>query len=190
MKSSVYWMVCHASSRRWMIYVPPNLLKQFPDLFGVLIARLASMSFSEDIFPSMFKRAQITPLLKKAGADPAVPSNYRPITNLNTISKILEKLMMSRILPVLNSSVNFCTLKSAYRRRHSTETALLRIFNDCLGFMDRKQATVLTLIGSWKKTYVNGKGGGGEMTRRLKLPYLFLCWRYISEIFSIATWTL
>ena len=54
--------------------------------------------------------------------------------------------MLSRILPVLNSSVNFCMLQSAYRRRHSTETALLKIFSDCLGFMDRKQGAVLITL--------------------------------------------
>ena len=126
-------------------YIPTTLLKQFPEIFGVLIARLASISFSEGRFPTMFKRAQITPLLKKPGADPTEPSNYRPISNLNTISKILEKLFMSRILPALNDSVNFCKLQSAYRRRHSTETALLKIFNDCFGVMDTQQGTVLLL---------------------------------------------
>ena len=127
-------------------YIPTTLLKQFPEIFGVLIARLASISFSEGRFPTMFKRAQITPLLKKPGADPTEPSNYRPISNLNTISKILEKLFMSRILPALNDSVNFCKLQSAYRRRHSTETALLKIFNDCFGVMDRQQGTVLITL--------------------------------------------
>ena len=127
-------------------YIPTTLLKQFPEIFGVLIARLASISFSEGRFPTMFKRAQITPLLKKPGADPTEPSNYRPISNLNTISKILERLFMSRILPALNGSDNFCKLQSAYRRWHSTETALLKIFNDCFGFMDRQQGTVLITL--------------------------------------------
>ena len=57
-------------------YIPTTLLKQFPEIFGVLIALLASISFSEGRFPAVF-----TPLLKKPGADPTKPSNYRPISN-------------------------------------------------------------------------------------------------------------
>ena len=52
-------------------------------------ARLANLSFSEGCFPDMFKSGQIRPLLKKPGVSTSYKSNFRPITNLNTIGKIL-----------------------------------------------------------------------------------------------------
>ena len=56
-------------------------------------------------------------------------ANYRPISNLNNISKIREKLFMARLQPHIVSSLNFNQLQSAYRPLHSTETALLHTLN-------------------------------------------------------------
>jgi len=48
--------------------------------------------------------------------------SYRPISNLTTISKVIERLVLDRLGPHLLSSPNFARLQSAYRRGHSTET--------------------------------------------------------------------
>ena len=85
------------------------------------------MSFSQAIFPASFKTAQVFSLLKKGNLDPIIPSNYRPISNLSTISKIIERLVLSRITFHVSSSSNFNPFQSAYRKHHSTETTLLRI---------------------------------------------------------------
>ena len=62
--------------------------------------------------------------------------NFRPITNLSTISKIIERLALSRLKPFITSSVNFGQLQSAYRQGHSTESALNNIFDDMLSDID------------------------------------------------------
>jgi len=77
--------------------IPTSLLKSCVDIFAVLITRLANLSFGEGQFPSCFKTAQVLPLLKKAGADQADPANYRPISNLSTISKVLERLALMQL---------------------------------------------------------------------------------------------
>ena len=97
----------------------------FSCVFSDLIAKLANLSFSEGHFPSCFKDALVTLLLKKPGLAKDSPSNYRPISNLNHISKILERIFLSRILPHITSSPNFNPHQSAYRPNHSTESALL-----------------------------------------------------------------
>ena len=73
------------------------------------------------------KSAQVFPLLKKGNLDPTIPSNYRPISNLSTISKIIERLVHSRITSHVSSSPNFNPFQSAYRKHHSTETTFIRI---------------------------------------------------------------
>jgi len=60
-----------------------------------LIATLDNLSFSEGTFRSIFKTVIVTPRLKKAGSDPDSPENYRPVSNLNNISKILERLFLA-----------------------------------------------------------------------------------------------
>ena len=108
-----------------------------------LIARLANLSFAEGRFPERFKLAQVTPLLKKDGLDADDPANYRPISNLNTISKILERLCLARILPHVAATGRFNPLQSAYRKHHSTETALLKILDDLYRIIDDRRSAVL-----------------------------------------------
>ena len=94
----------------------------------------------------MFKHAIVTPLIKKHGLDVDIPSNYRPISNLNNISKILERLFLSRFQPHVLSSSNFNHLQSAYRPFHSTETALLQTLDSIYHAADNSQATVLVSL--------------------------------------------
>ena len=71
-----------------------SLIKLCSPTFSELIAYLANLSFQEGCFPSSFTRAIVTPVLKKFGLDSSSPSNYRPISNLNNVSKILERLFL------------------------------------------------------------------------------------------------
>ena len=75
-------------------FIPTSLLKRCPSDFSEIIARLANLSFSEGTFPTEFKAAALTPLLKKPSLDPDDPASYRPISNLNNISKIIERLFL------------------------------------------------------------------------------------------------
>ena len=88
-----------------------------------LIARLANLSFKDGVFPSRYKAARVTPLLKKPNLSPHKPTNYRPISNLG-------KLFPSRSQPHVMKSANYCKFQSTYRKGHSTETALLRVVNN------------------------------------------------------------
>ena len=101
------------------------------------------MSFSQAIFPASFKTAQVLPLLKKGNLDPTIPSNYRPGSNLSSISKIIEKLVLSRITSHVSSSPNFNSFQSAYRKHHSTETTLSRITDSLRNICATGHAAVL-----------------------------------------------
>ena len=95
-----------------------------------LITQLANLSFAAGVFPTSYKSARVVPLIKMPGLDRSDPANFRPISNLCTFSKLLEKLALARLQPHLLNSGNFSTLQSAYRAGHSTETALLKVAND------------------------------------------------------------
>jgi hypothetical protein len=72
----------------------------------------------------MFKEASVTPIMKTAGLDEDIPSNYTPISNLNNISKLSERLFPSRLQLQIIRSLNFSHLQSP---SHSTEIALLTL---------------------------------------------------------------
>ena len=124
-------------------YIHTSILKSCVDVFAPLITRLINLSFDEGCFPNQFKLAQVTPLIKKPGLDESDPSSYRPISNLNTIGKIIERLCLSRVIPHVASTGCFSSLQSAYRKKHSTETALLKIVDDLYRVLDSKSAAVL-----------------------------------------------
>ena len=126
--------------------IPTFLLKLCFNELGPIITNLVNLSLSEGIFPSSFKQALVQPLLKKPSLSTDDLNNFRPISNLNFISKILEKVVASRIQSHLSSNSLSSSFQSAYRIFHSTETTLLKIHNDLILAMDRGEVTSLILL--------------------------------------------
>ena len=124
-------------------FLSTPVLKSCSDVLVKPITHLINLSFEEGCFPDKFKCAQVTPLLKKAGLNENDPANYRPISNLNTIGKIIERVCLARLQPHVSSTGNFSPMQSAYRKKHSTETALLKILDDLYRIVDSKNAAVL-----------------------------------------------
>src|SRR5277367_42917 len=109
-----------------------SLLKSCHSTFSVLLSRLADISFVTGKFPDLYKLSQISPLLKKPSLDPSDLSSYRPISNLRTIGKLLERLAQLQLRPHFLSAPAFSPYQSAYRPFYSTETATLLIANNLL----------------------------------------------------------
>jgi hypothetical protein len=126
--------------------IPTQLLKSCIDVLLTPITKLINLSLSEGVFPSAFKTAHVTPLLKKPSLCKDDMKNYRPVSNLSFISKLVEKVVASRIRSHIDSTGMSNCFQSAYKKLHSTETALLKIHNDVLTAMDKGKVTVLTLL--------------------------------------------
>ena len=107
--------------------IPTKLLKSCIDVLVQPITHLINLSLSEGIFPDTFKQAVVSPLLKKHSLPKDELSSYRPISNLNFVSKLLEKIIYSRLCSHLESFPSLSPFQSAYRKFHSSETALTRI---------------------------------------------------------------
>ena len=126
--------------------IPTCLLKSCVDVFIQPITHLINLSLSEGIFPDNFKHAIVTPLHKKHSLPTEELSSYRPISNLNFISKSLERIIHSRLTKHLKSFPSLSRFQSAYRKFHSTETALLHIYNDLLLSVNKQKVTALVLL--------------------------------------------
>jgi len=94
--------------------IPTSVIKRCVDVFALALSYAINMSFSFLTFLRIFKIGHVVSLLKKPGSD---VGNYRPITNLMTISKVFEKLALTRLWPHLHGSSNFSSYQSAYPRR-------------------------------------------------------------------------
>jgi retron-type reverse transcriptase len=88
----------------------------------------------------------VLPLIKKPSLDPDELRNYRPISNLPALFKIIERAAVSQLQRYLDENHLHAKMQSAYRPCHSTETALLRIHNDLLRAIDQHQEAVLILL--------------------------------------------
>ena len=110
------------------------------------VKKVVNQFFSEGIVPKSWKSAQITPLLKKPSLDHNVASSYRPISNLPVLSKLSERLVLNRVMSYLNNSNLLSTHQSAYRRHHSTGTAVTKLYSDILGAADDGKLSLLVLL--------------------------------------------
>ena len=92
------------------------------------------------------KQVLVAPLLKKDDLDPKVLKNYRPVSNLSFLSKVLERVVAARLTNYMTINQLHEHIQSAYRPCHSIETALVRVQNDILRTLDQGGATILVLL--------------------------------------------
>jgi hypothetical protein len=96
--------------------------------------------------PKKYKHAHVIPLLKKSSLDQNILANYRPVSNLPFLAKVIEKLVASRLHEHLQSNQLLDPHQSAYRQFHSCETALVFIQSSIFSAMDSGNVSLLALI--------------------------------------------
>ena len=96
--------------------------------------------------PAELKSAYVVPRLKRSGLDEDDVKNYRPISNLPVLAKLLERIVAKQLVAYLNVHGLLPRLQSAYRSRHSTETALLKVTSDILSALDNGDLAALALL--------------------------------------------
>ena len=88
----------------------------------------------------------MTPIIKKPGLDAEILKNYRPVSNLSFLSKVIEKVIASRIISHIENNAIIDKFQSAYKCGHSTETALLRVYNDIVTTIGKGNGSFLVLL--------------------------------------------
>ena len=97
-------------------------------------------------FLESFKNAIVKPHLKNEKLDTEELKHYRPVSNINFLSKVIEKCVVKHLEEFMNDNNLFDPFQSAYRSQHATETAILKINNDILSGLDRDKCTVLASL--------------------------------------------
>ena len=107
--------------------IPTSLTKQYLDALVPVITKIINTSLTTGVVPDCFKSAIVKPLLKKQGLDVNDLKNFRPVSNLPFLSKILEKVVLAQLESHLSKNTLGEVCQSAYRQNHSTETLLLSV---------------------------------------------------------------
>ena len=126
--------------------IPPFLLKNcLPELTPILM-HIINSSLDSGFFPSAMKKAVIKPTLKKDNADKDVLSNYRPISNLSAVSKLLERVVLNQLNQHLTDNNLYSEVQSGYRPQHSCETLLVRMFDDINNMIQADNVVIVVLL--------------------------------------------
>ena len=117
----------------------------FPALIPI-VSKIVNTSLTKGEVPDSLKSAVIRPSYKNSDLDPDELNSYRPISNLSFISKVLEKCVADQLTDYVESNGLFSEVQSAYRSKHSCETATIKIINDVLVQLDKKSKVILVLL--------------------------------------------
>ena len=119
---------CASSKQSSLDPLPTWLLKECAEIISPFVTSLCNASMKSGQVPKALKEAYITPLLRKLTLDSDDVNNYRPISNLSVLSKLLEKAVCKQLVSYLDANNLMPRNQSAYRRNHSTESALTKVF--------------------------------------------------------------
>ena len=112
--------------------LPASLMKNCLDMLLPTITNIVNLSLSTGTMPETLKVAELVPALKKHDADYEQFSNFRPISNLVMVSKVIEKAVSVQLTDHVRTHHLEKWFQSAYKIHHSTETALVKVHNDIL----------------------------------------------------------
>ena len=122
-----------------------NILKENIKVLASALVDIVNTSLDDVIVTENLKLAMVRPLLKKSSL-PLIFKNFRPVSNLSYLSKLIEHVVCEQIMFFAEKSGNLEKYQSAYRPDHSMETALLKVRTDLLAAIDWKEVTCLILL--------------------------------------------
>jgi exonuclease III len=116
--------------------IPCRILKDIFPLISEVAAHLFNESLSTGIFPNCFKTAKVVPIFKKGSKNNI--ENYRPIAQLPSLSKILEKIVYNELVNHLEKNRILSPSQFGFRKGMSTGTAVTSFINNVLRKLDGK----------------------------------------------------
>ena len=126
--------------------LPTKLLMDHLEAIIDTILHIVNLRLTTAAFPSSCKSSIVIPLIKKTSLDCEVLKNYRPVSNLSFLSKIIEKIISVRILQHITDNDIINGFQSAYKAGHSCETASLRVYNDIAITIGKGNGSFLVLL--------------------------------------------
>ena len=125
--------------------MPTARLKEVLGTILPSLAHIVNKSLDQGAFYTNWKEALVKPLVKKMSLG-ATMTNYRPVSNLQFVSKIVERVTLDQFTQHCNNNSLLPDYQSAYRKYYSCETSLVKLVNNILWAMEKQLVTVVVIL--------------------------------------------
>ena len=121
-----------------------KFLKEGSTVLAMPLTQICNLSITLSAFPNKCKHAKLKPLFKKGST--TEPKNYRPISLLPLVSKIIEKVIHEQTIKYLEENNIIYKYQSGFRSKHSTNSCLSYLCNKVQQGFNKKMLTGMILI--------------------------------------------
>ena len=122
----------------------PKFIKLILPLLLPYLVHIFNYCIYSRQFPVKWKNAKVVPIPKKP--NPKSPSEFRPISLLSFLSKTLEKILAEQVQESLNRHNSISIWQSGFRKKHSCESAVLKVTSDLRRSMDRNEISLMVML--------------------------------------------
>ena len=130
--------------------ISTKFLKMAKSTIAAILAKLFHKSMECGEYPDCLKISQIVSVPKRSS--PSIPSHYRPISILPTVSKIFEKIIYARVSSFLNKNKLLTNFQYGFRNNASTELAVSVIYESFLENMNKGETTCAVFL-DWSEAF-------------------------------------
>ena len=120
------------------------LLKELIPYLCEPLCIIINSSLESGVFPDLMKLAEVVPLYKGKARDQE--TNYRPISLLTTMSKVMEKVVYKQVYDFLSSTGQICDTQYGFRSRHSCDHAVAQVVGTILKNLENKRTTISVML--------------------------------------------
>ena len=124
--------------------LPIKILRYLGEPLCVLLTSLFNFAISNNTFPSILKIGHITPIPKKGNLNNI--KNYRPITIINSISKIFDAILYNRLYDFFSKNNLFSNYQFGFRRKRGIEQAAMNLIYEINSALQNDETCVAVFI--------------------------------------------
>ena len=120
------------------------LLKELAPILSEPLSIIVNQSMQTGIFPDVMKLAEVVPLYK--GKSRENETNYRPISLLTTMSKVMEKVVYQKVYQFLTNTGQICETQYGFCSNHSCEHAIAQVIGNILKNLEGNKSTIAVML--------------------------------------------
>lgn len=124
--------------------IPARFLRDAAESIASGLTHIINLSICQGQFPDDLKQARVIPLYKKGNK--LDPGNYRPVSILSAVSKVIERIIHDQINKYLSTKNLLFELQSGFRTSHSTDTCLLYLTDQIRTEVDKGKFCGMVLL--------------------------------------------